>query len=232
MIWRRLLYAGVVVLWAVSLVLVAKSALDRLPIEPWGNPIGGDSMAVAGETRVGQSFVAPLPGLYRIEVVLDRATAGSTQPITFHLKSDPTAEQDLWTATFSSADVQSGTAYSIEFPVRRDSKGRAYYFYLDSPESTPGEAVTVRYSPAAVLDGASAYLNDRPVAGDLQFHTFYSLRTRERLDLLLSRMAEGKPYLLGVKGFYVGLGLVYAAVLCAFLLQVARVILTEQEEKP
>jgi hypothetical protein len=231
MSWRRWFYMGVAVAWLMALGLVAKSSLDHLPVEPWGNPIGdGLTPPVAGNVQVGQSFVAPLPGLYRIEVMLDRASAAGTKPITFHLKTDPAAVQDLLAASLTPAEVQAGIPYGVEFPVLRDSMGQHYYFYLDSLQSTADDAISVRYGINAVLDGASAYVNGQPIAGNLQFHTFYSLRTRERLDLLLTRMAKGKPYMFGSKGFYIGLGLVYALVLGGFLLQVARAILTEQEE--
>jgi hypothetical protein len=42
-------------------------------------------------------------------------------------------------------------------------------------------------------------------------------------------MAEGKPYLLGTKGFYVGIAIVYALVLAVFLMQVALAILSPNQ---
>jgi hypothetical protein len=89
----------------------------------------------------------------------------------------------------------------------------------------------VRYGPQSILEGGSAYVNGQPVTGNLQFQTYFSLRTREKAELLLTRMAEGRPYLLGVKGFYIGLAVVYALVLLTFLLQIARVILEEHKEE-
>jgi hypothetical protein len=228
---RQLVYAGIAFLWFIALGIVAKVSLDHLPVEPWGNPAGDKlSVPVTGDTRVGQTFVAPMPGLYRIEVTLERDAPSNSRPITLHLRGDLSADEDLWASTMSTAEVQKGTAFSLEFPVLRDSKGKTYYFFLDSPGSDAKDAVAVRYSPTTFLAGATAYVNAQPVAGDLQFHTYYSLRTRDRLDLLLTHLAEGRPYMLGTKGCYVGLGLVYALVLCAFLFQVARAILTDQAE--
>jgi len=205
--------------WLVALALVVKTSLDRLTVPPWGNPAGdGPPLQVSGETQVGQQFTAPLPGLYRIEVMLDRPATGGSRQLTFHLKTDPAATTDLWTAHLNTGEIQQGVPYGFEFPPLRHSKGQTFYFYLE------GEGVAVRYSPEAVLEGASACLNGRPLAGELQFRTFYTLRTRDKADLLLSRMAEGRPYLFGAKGFYVALALTYALVLALFLLHMARAI--------
>jgi hypothetical protein len=231
MSWRRLVIGGLIALWVLTLAVIGKTSIDRLLFPPpWGNPRGdGLSAEVAGDTHVGQQFAAPLPGLYRIEIVLARATARNAHPVTFHLKTDPASAQDIWVADLNTSDVQDNRPYGFEFEPIRDSKGKSYYFYLESAASAPGDAIAVHYSPYATLEGASAYLGGQPVAGDLQFHTFYSLRTRDRIDLLLTQMAEGRPYIFGTKGFYVGMAVAYALVLGVFLLLIARVILEEAE---
>jgi hypothetical protein len=227
---RRILYAGVTGLWMVALAVVVKVGLDRMPVSPWGNAIGDElSPVVAGDTRVGQVFVAPLPGLYRIDIVLESIESSGEQSLVFHLKADPSAQGDLWTGQVRVGGTQSGMFYAFEFPPIRDSEGKSYYFYLEPADSASGGAVAVRYSSSTVLEGAGAYVNGRPVAGDLQFQTHYTLRTRDRIGVLLSRMAEGRPYMLGTEGFYVGLGIVYILVLGAVLLMVARAILKEEE---
>lgn len=230
---RRLVIGGLIALWALTLAVIAKTSIDRLLLpSPWGNPRGdGLSAEVTGDTHVGQAFTAPLPGLYRIEIVLAQATASNAHRVTFHLKTDPASAQDIWTADLDTSDVQDNRPYGFEFEPIRESEGRSYYFYLESAESAPGDAIAVRYSPYATLEEASAYLNGQPIAGDLQFHTFYSLRTRDRIDLLLTHMAEGRPYIFGTKGFYVGMAVAYGLVLGVFLLLIARVILEEAEGK-
>ena len=71
-------------------------------------------------------------------------------------------------------------------------------------------------------------MNGQAVGGNLKFRTFYSLRTRDKVDLLLARMAAGRPYLLGTKGFYVGLAIAYGIVLGIFLWYVAQTILEDE----
>jgi hypothetical protein len=179
-------------------------------------------------TRVGQQFTAPFPGLYRIEVALDRGAVRNMHPVTFHLAADPSGVEELWAASFNTSDVQDGRPYGFEFPPLRDSQGQSYYFHLQSADSTPGDALAVGYSADAFVDGASAYLDGQPVAGNLQFLTYYTLRTRDKVDLLLTRMAEGRPYFLGTKGFYVGLAITYVLVLGAFLWQTAQAVVEEE----
>jgi hypothetical protein len=230
---RRSLLAAAIVVWIGILAVAGKTSIDRLSVPQWGNPIGDSlSPAVAGDLLVGQQFTALLPGLYRIDLTFDRTTTSSDRELIFHLKSDPAAPSDLWTSRLAAGDLEADGTYAFEFEPLRDSKGQSYYFCVESPTSAPGDAIAVRYGPDAVLDAASAYLDGQPVSGDLQFQTFYALRTREKLDLLLSRMAEGRPYLLGTKGFYVGLAVVYGLVLGIFLLQIARSILQERDEEP
>lgn len=226
------LRAGVValvVVWLVALALVVKTGVDRLSVPSWGNDAAGDlSPEVAGSTQVGQAWTAPLPGLYRIDVSL-HPPAGASKPITFHLRGGMDATSDLWTATLDPGQMASGAPYTFEFEPVRDSKGNPFYFYLESPESQPGEAVRVVYGPASVLDGGSAYFDGQKAAGNLVFQTHYTLRTRDKIDLLLERMSQGRPYLLGTKGFYVGLAVLYTLVLLLLIWHVGKIITSEGE---
>lgn len=229
---RAAILAGVAILWLLALIFVAKHSLDQLSVPPWGNPVGDSlSAEIAGDTLVGQQFVAPLPGLYAIEVSLQPTGIGSEDQTTFHLKTDPDAETAIWTSSFSGSDVQPSIPRRFEFERQAGSRGQAFYFEFESAASEPGNALAVRYGPDSALENASAYLNGQPMSGNLQFHTFYSLRTREKADLLLTRMAEGRPHFWGTKTFYIILAAVYALVLGAFLVYVARILLAEQSEK-
>jgi hypothetical protein len=230
MIRRRLFVTGTLAVWLVVLALVGKISIDRLSVPAWGNPIGDDRSApVDGSSRVGQVFTAPFPGLYRIEIMLDTGSSPNPRQGTFHLATGPGAASDLEVATFDTRNLLEGGVLGIEFEPMRNSKEQPYYFFVESGAPTSDDAVTLAYGPQSILDGASAYLNGEPIAGNLEFRTYYSLRTREKLDVLLTRLAEGRPYFLGTKGFYIVLAVVYCAVLSAFLLFVAHRILDEGE---
>jgi len=224
----RAVVLALTVVWLAALALVVKTGIDRLSAPPWGNDAAGDlSPEATGSTQVGQAWTAPLPGLYRIEVSLQPPATGASRPLSFHLRGGVDATSDLWTATLDPGQIASGSPYAFEFEPLRDSRGKPFYFYLESPESQPGEAVRVVYGPTSVLDGSSAYVNGQQVAGNLVFQTHYALRTRDKVDLLLERMAQGRPYLLGTKGFYVGLAVLYTLLLLLLIWHVGRSITSE-----
>jgi hypothetical protein len=229
---RHLVPLLVVAVWLVALFAVLKVSLDQLPVAPWGNPISGATLVrLSGDTQAGQRFVAPLPGLYRIEVTLAVPEGGISDPVLLHLQAEPSSAEDLHRAEFAPGEVRDRVPVAIEFPPIRDSKDQAFFFYLESPASLPADAPSALYSPDATLEAATAYLHGEPVEGSLQFRTYYSLRTRERAALLLARMAEGRPYFLGTRGFYVALLAIYGALLLLFLYQIGKIISQESESR-
>jgi hypothetical protein len=226
---RRLLILGLTAVWLVAIALVIASSVDAISIPPWGNAMGDERSAeVAGDTQIGQRFTAPFPGLYRIEVALDPSAVHGAHQLTFHLETDLSVAEDYWTETFSTKDVQDGTPYYFEFPPIHNSAEQTYYFYLESASSTSGDAIAIRYSSDAILDGASALVNGQPVKGSLQFHTYYNPRTWDKIDLLLTRIAESRPYLFGIKGLYVGLTVAYVIIVAVFLWVTAQAVLGEE----
>lgn len=220
--------AGTLAVWLIVLALVGKISIDRISAPPWGNSLGDDTSArVTANSHVGQVFTAPFTGLYRIEVYAATIPTANLSQVSLHLRSGLGAESELHVAKLESAGLQEGDPVSIEFEPQRDSKGREYYFYVESASPAENDGITLRYGPQSILDGATATLDEQPIAGNLEFLTFYSLRTRDKVDLLLTRLAEGRPYFLGAKSFYIVLAVAYCIVLAVFLLFVARRILDE-----
>jgi hypothetical protein len=233
MIRRRLFYLGSMALWAVVLAVIGKASLDQVSVPPWGNPASEESpLVVEGGGEVGEAFVAPFPGLYRITVTQAGIAASTPQAMTFHLTTDPQGGPDIWSSAIPSDGLQAGQPLSFEFLPLGDSAGQTYYFYLEAANPEPGTAIGLNYSADTNLDGAGAYLDGVPVAGNLQFQTFYALRTRDKLDVMLNRMASGRPYMFGSKMFYVGLGLAYVLVLLALVLQLVQSTLGKDEGEP
>ena len=227
---RQFFLLGSTVLVMAVLVPVLGNTVASVTAPPLGNALGYERSAeVAGDTQVGQQFTAPFPGLSRVDVGLDPSLTRNVHHLTFHLRNaDSLATEDLWTAGLSTDDIQGEELHSFEFPPVRDSTGQTFYFYLQSTDSAPGDAITIRYDPASLLHDASAYVDGQPVNGNLQFQTFYTLRTQDKINILLARMTEGRPYLLGDKGFYIGLTVVYVLLLGAFLGHIAKAIQEEE----
>jgi hypothetical protein len=227
---RRLLFLlGSTVLVVAALVLVGNS-VNSVTAPPWGSTTGTERSAeITGDTVVGQRFVASFPGLHRIDVGLDPAQVRGGHHLTFHLKKvDSPSTEDLWTTDLVSDDIRNGESHTFQFPPIRDSARQGYYFYLESDDSSPGDVVTIRYDPASFLVGSTALVDGQPVHGNLQFETFYALRTGDKVEILLSRMTEGRPYLFADRWFHIGLAVVYVVLLVVFLWQTAQAI-GEQE---
>ena len=230
MVRRRLFLIATLAIWLAVLALVGKVSINRLAAPVWGNPTGDESSAqVAGNSRVGQVFTAPYAGLYRVEIVVAGVPVSGSSQVTFHVASSPDATSDLKSRTFDASTLLEGSPLSLEFDPVRTSKGQRFYFFLESDSPSGAEGITLGYDPQSVLDGATAYLDGRPIAGNLEFRTYYSLRSRDKVDLLLTRLSEGRPYFLGTKGFYILLAVAYCLVLGVFLLYIAQRIIDEGE---
>ena len=87
MIKRFLVFGSLLAVWLLVVGFVAKSAVDRLSAPPWGNPSGGaTTLMLVDDTRIGQTFTAPLPGLHRIDLLLEVETIEPGAQIAIELR--------------------------------------------------------------------------------------------------------------------------------------------------
>jgi|GEM_PF-802333 len=164
---------------------------------------------VAGEIfdgkTVGQTFVAEADGLDGIDVFLATYARTNTQPVLFHLQEGSPQEAspplDLVTQTFSARRVRDNAYYRFRFPAIAPSKGKSYYFYLESPESRPGNAITAWYQPEDPYKNGSLFLNGAEAKGDLTFKTVY----RSSPKAFLESLTQNKPFPLTQPLLYPGL---------------------------
>ncbi|MGC9334387.1 MAG: hypothetical protein ACP5JJ_09585 [Anaerolineae bacterium] len=211
------------ILWLAALGLVVRHAVDRLAVPAWGNTAGeARSSLVDADTAVGQIFEAPYPGLYRVEIWLEGGTAMGTVTLREEAGSEPGPV--LQASSFGPDDLEEGMPYALSFEPLRTSGGREYILSIESSAAGEDGAFTAAYGPNTVLEGATATLNGNPIKGNLRFQTYYTLTNWEKLELLLARMAEGRPYFLGTTGFYAGLALAYTLLLAIFLWQIAGLV--------
>lgn len=133
---------------------------------------------VAGETY-GQSFVSTSDNLHRVDLSTATYARTNSAPVIFHLQSHPGASSDIYSATVPGPEIQNDRPTSFEFPRLPDSQGRSYYFYVESPEATTGNAITVYTNANDEYPDGTAYRDAEAVAGDLAFtaygHTSYTL---------------------------------------------------------
>ncbi len=229
--WASPRAALILLLWLVVLVLGMRSVLSRLSVPSWGNPLGDAQSPELGEgSHAEQSFAAPLPGLAGVEVTICAAPSTETQRVTLHLTED---QEGTWLGE-KTVDVGPGASemgLRLDLAPIANSQGRTFRLSVES-DAPPGQGVTVRYSPGSAVPDASAYFDGKRIGGNLQFQTYYTLNTRQKVDLILTRLAEGKPRGLDSRCFYVGSGLVYAGVLGLFVWRIVMAALGREKDRP
>lgn len=130
---------------------------------------------VMGET-FGQSFVSSRDNLYKIELSTATFARVNSRLVIFRLKNSPQASTDIRSTTLLGQEIQNERPTPIVFGPIPDSAGKSYYFYIESPEATLGNAITVYSNDHNQYIEGSAYRNHQVVNGDLAF-TAYSRET-------------------------------------------------------
>lgn len=142
-----------------------------------GVVLNGAAMKIVGElTRgreVGQRFVAMQDDLYRIDVLFATHNRRNTRDIIFHLKEDPTDREDLATVCLNASFLIDQGYASFVFTPQPESRGKSYYFCIESPESIPGDAVALWTYRDANVAGTTLTWKGRATSGHLVFGLFY-----------------------------------------------------------
>jgi hypothetical protein len=128
----------------------------------------------------GQVFVSHQPNLCRVDVLLATYRRTNTCDLTFRLRAESPVGDELAMITVKGVTVQDNRWYTFRFPPLLDSKGRTYFFSIESANATPGNALTAyRYSGPSGLGGR--YEDGQPDAGSLAFRTYYLAPTPDEL---------------------------------------------------
>jgi hypothetical protein len=181
---------------------------------------------IKGDRIIGQTFVAPLPGLDRIDVLLFDRGHHNTQPVTFHLRQGVDGSEDLLSISFNASEVRGESWHTFTFSAMPDSGGKAYYFYFSSPDSSTGNAIAVGGVEGNLYSRGTAYLYSTPTNADLAFRTYYSdITLSQKVEKLAERLTEHKPFVLGNIYFYVFLALVYVIFVTALSWQITGLVI-------
>ncbi len=192
-----LLLASSIVLQWIGLPLTSQTTFDQ-------------EFELHSTRRVGQSFIAEAPGLYRLDLLLARHGPNS-HPVLFHLQeSQGGADEEVTIERNASAleDVSSAirrpnTYQSFTFFPIEDSSGRRFFFYVESPLSKTEHPLLLKFQSRNAYVEGKRYVNGIQDSGDLAFKAYYQGGPLETADLLLCRLSEGRPFPLSQKGFYV-----------------------------
>jgi 4-amino-4-deoxy-L-arabinose transferase-like glycosyltransferase len=125
----------------------------------------------AGKTH-GQSFVPRYDDLSRIDVMMATYARENHYPIVFHLRRAPDSPEDLVTLTVDASEISDNAYHTFAFAPIAESAGRTFYFFLESPQSSRGDAFTIWANPEDSYRLGTRYEDHQPVQGDLRFTTY------------------------------------------------------------
>lgn len=221
---RHLFWLGWLPLVILALGVIGWQAGDALLSDGQfvNNIRPGPAISLANGMQLGQTFVAARNGLERVDVLLFGYYRRNTQPVTLHLRPAG-ATQDVFSTTFNADQVWGWRWMSFRFPALADSAGQTYYFFFESPTSTPEDTLTLGGVEGDLYAPGSALINGQPARADAAFRTYYAgLGLTDALSALGARLVEGKPSLWGSLGTYVGLGVLYLLLLVGLAWRLAR----------
>lgn len=132
----------------IILLIAALTALlmqfVRIPQETIVQPdYTANSGELTGTTLVGQTFVAPRDNLSGISVQFATySDRDNTHPVELRLRMWP-GEEDIRTIKVLPQEIRDNQLHTFSFESIANSGGKTFFFYLVSPQSVPGNAVTV-----------------------------------------------------------------------------------------
>jgi hypothetical protein len=139
---------------------------------------------IHGSTQQGQTFIATADNLHQIDLLMATYARTNQKEVIFHLKTNPSAANDLACLTIPADKILNNQWVSFRFKPVVDSANRRFYFYLESPSSQPGNAITVWSNPTDTYAGGQHHVNGLPVNGDLAFRTFAKAQLPAKFKIL------------------------------------------------
>ena len=133
---------------ALGLAVVAYSTLNQIQMPIEGQDTHTDLVGqIIGRETVGQTFLSRYNHLHRIDIFMATYARPNTREVTFYLKTAPEAPDDIFALSFNASDVEDYDYHSITFPPIQDSAGQTFFFYIESPSSVEGDAVSIWMQP-------------------------------------------------------------------------------------
>jgi uncharacterized membrane protein len=127
-----------------------------------------------GGITAGQTFYSPYPNLDSIDILFATYNRTNTNSIIFHLRESPDSSTDITTITVNAREIKNNSYYVFKIPKISDSENKSYYFFIESPDSIPGDAIAIRASKDNVYSQGSAYINSNPLQRDWTFVVHYA----------------------------------------------------------
>lgn len=177
--------------------------------QPRNNSTEGE---IYGNKKIGQSFIADYNNFSAVEVLLATYNRKNTGEFIFHLKNDVSIKDDLFHYRGDLDKVKDNSYFRFQFPKIKDSKGKKYYFYLEAPDSQPGNAITIWSNTEDLwreYREGERIINGEVREGDLTFKTAYDVGLKNKFAIFLQEITRNKPSPLNKKSFYIALIVIF-----------------------
>jgi hypothetical protein len=98
-----------------------------------------------GGTKIIQSFVTD-GRICGIDLFFGTFMRTNTKEVVVHVRDDIEGREDLVTKRISAASIKDNVWERLSFPPVKSEKSNLYYLVIESPQSVPGNAVTLGVS--------------------------------------------------------------------------------------
>jgi hypothetical protein len=186
-----LLCAGILFVIIIISVFSFNSHVPFISQTKSDTPVG----EIYGEKQIGQTFFCDKDEMDRIDVLLATYARINSGKIIFHLREN-TGNTDIRTITIDAKYVKDTKYHQFIFEPVEDSKNKSYEFYFTSPDSSPGNAITIWSTQENSYDGGDATINHKPIKGDLNFKVFHTFDTSDFLSIFFWRLSRDIPFLI------------------------------------
>jgi hypothetical protein len=183
------------------------------------------AIGLAGELleghSFGQTFTLQYNGLYRIDLYTATYARENSQPVIFRILTYPlegmdlSESYDLVKLEIPADQISNSGPTVITFPPIQNVAGKSLYFFIESPGSVPGDAITVYYHEKDIYIDGQMVVDGKLASGDLAFiaYTQETFRPSDIWKDFYSRASQDKLFFC----FYLSLvGVLFMALLITF----------------
>ncbi|OGY36583.1 MAG: hypothetical protein A3E36_03260 [Candidatus Andersenbacteria bacterium RIFCSPHIGHO2_12_FULL_45_11b] len=131
-----------------------------------------NSGELTGTSSIGQTIVAQRNDLAGIGVMIATYSGrDNTHPVVLHLRDSVRSGNDIRTVSVPASKFGDNQFYNFSFPPIANSKGKTYFFLVDSPESVKGNAIAIDLNNKDTYLQGTAYIirasNNAPATDDI-----------------------------------------------------------------
>ncbi|MDP3996925.1 MAG: glycosyltransferase family 39 protein [Candidatus Andersenbacteria bacterium] len=168
---------------AANFVLVQEKLIDFTRYTTNAGELTSDSV-------VGQTFVAGEDNLSAVGVMFatysDRDNTGR---VIFHLREGIDARDDIRRESVGVLALGDNKKYVFKFEPIKDSKDTTYFFYVEAPDSTPGNSVTVDLDTTDPYHLGTAFIA-RGVVGGVLDPVKLAMSGKQTIDVVFTTYHE------------------------------------------